>query len=92
MPPTDSPAPDAATGTGGVPDEVARARQARIDEARRWLLDDVSGAGQGGPQQPAAPRGGDPMQDVLFGRGGIPQRRNEEDELFSEGMNPDSFY
>jgi hypothetical protein len=79
------------TGSSATPpDEIAQARQARIDAARKLLLEDVT---QSGDQEQAARATGrrDPMQDVMFGRGGI-SGRNLDEEMFPEGMNPDSFY
>jgi hypothetical protein len=81
-----------ATDTAAIPDEVVRARQARMDAARKALLNDVTGAAN--PNSGSSgniPGRLDPMQEILFGRGGIGQR-NADDELFPEGMNPDSFY
>jgi hypothetical protein len=61
------------------------ARQARIEAARRALLDDF------GPEGGAGSSGGgdDVANDVLFGKGGIPDR---PDEQFNKGLDPSSFY
>jgi hypothetical protein len=72
-----------------VPDEIARARQARRDAARKALLNDLAGASSSDTNVPGGRL--DPMQEVLFGRGGI-AARDPDEELFPEGMNPDSFY
>lgn len=72
------------------PDEIARARQARIDAARMSMLEDVTSTADDS-NRPANPGRSDPIQDVLFGRGGI-TNRNVEEEMFPEGMNPDNFY
>lgn len=71
-----------------LPDEIARGRQERINAARKLLLDDISARTD---DRQTTPGRHDPMQDVMFGRGGI-SGRNAEDEMFPEGMNPDSFY
>jgi hypothetical protein len=72
-----------------TPGEIARARQARIDAAKQFLMDDISGANSGDDRQ--APGRHDPMQDVMFGRGGI-GGRNDEEDMYPEGMDPDSFF
>jgi hypothetical protein len=71
-----------------TPSEIERARQERMEEARRLMFNEFSGMEEG----KSALGRGDPMQDVLFGRGGIPMERQEDDEMFPEGMNPNSFY
>jgi hypothetical protein len=62
------------------------ARQARMEAARKALLEDFEdpdgGAGPTG-------RGQDETTDVLFGKGGIPDR---PDEQFNKGLDPSSFY
>jgi hypothetical protein len=87
----------------GTPPEIERARQQRLEAARRALLDDyaaVSSGGSGGGSSSNNSEGnnpsmgrGDPLQDVLFGRGGITSASdNAEDNEFPEGMDPRSFY
>jgi hypothetical protein len=78
----------AADGTM-IPDEIARARQARIDNARQSVLDDVIGETNAIPT--TFGKADDPVDEVLFGKGGISEG-DGYDDLFVKGMNPDSFY
>ena len=86
-PPT-KPTPVASSDVG-VPMEILQARQARLDAARNALRNDLTGANS--PDNNTQGGRLDPMQEVLFGRGGITEQ-NPDDDLFPEGMNPDSFY
>lgn len=79
-----------ATQSENIPDEVTRARQARIDAARQALLNDSAGGDDIAAGSQFTSRG-DEMQNVYFGKGGV-KNRDPNDELFPEGMNPDSFY
>ena len=77
-----------------IPDEIARARQARIDAARRSVMEDLIGDSNNNNNNMAATSKDtsvDPMEEILFGRGGIGEN-NGDDDLFAKGMNPDSFY
>lgn len=76
-----------------VPDEVARARQARMEEARRALFDDLR-SNEESSNRSGRSSLGDPMTDVLFGRGGISVNVDEDDDdgIFPQGMDPKSFY
>lgn len=72
---------------GGVPDEILSARNERMERARRALLSDFE-------DRPSSNRepgvGSDPNTDVLFGKGGV--RERSDDDLFPEGLDPKSFY
>jgi Protein of unknown function (DUF1415) len=83
----------------GTPPEIERARQERLEAARRALLDDYNpssggGGGDSGSEGGPSMGRGDPLQDVLFGRGGIATTSSDSDEdnEFPEGMDPRSFY
>jgi len=72
----------------GETDELRKAKEARMEEARKAIFDDLRAA-----ENPSQGRSrGDATQDVLFGKGGIGDMLGEEDGLFQEGMNPDNFY
>ena len=79
--------------TDAVPDEVAAARQARFEEARRALFDDLRSSEESSNRSSRSSLG-DPMTDVLFGRGGISVNADDDgdDGLFPQGMDPKSFY
>lgn len=71
--------------SASVPQSDAEARrQAKIEEARRMLLEDLSGS-----EEPSS--FGDGGMDALFGRGGLSKDRSD-DETFNEGLDPNSFY
>jgi hypothetical protein len=73
-------------------DRRERQRQERLEEARRAMLDDLVGGEFDRPSSSPF-RGSDPLQDVMFGRGGIRERSPEDDdENFQEGMDPRTFY
>lgn len=72
---------------GDVPDEVARARQERIEAARRAIANDLTPE----TKAPAMERG-DQLTDVLFGKEGLAKTTSDEDVDFPEGMDPRSFY
>jgi hypothetical protein len=59
-----------------VPSEADAARKARYEEARRALLMDITGA----EEAPDTGRG-DEMSDIMFGRGGVQARSEEEDDM-----------
>lgn len=85
-----SPAPVAvATKDDGTPDEVARARQERIEAAKRAVMDDFKG--DPADENPMMGRG-DRMSDVLFGKEGIGQTSDDDDNVFPEGMDQRSFF
>jgi hypothetical protein len=72
-------------------DELKKAKQARMEKARQAIFDDLRSAEN--PSKDRGPLGrGDEMGDVLFGKGGIASALADEDEIFPEGMNPDSFF
>ena len=73
-----------------IPDDIARARQARMDAARRSVMEDLMGDNN---KLAATTKDTpvDPMEEILFGRGGIGEN-NGDDDLFAKGMNPASFY
>jgi hypothetical protein len=87
-------------GVGTRSPEIERARQERVEAARRALLDDYApssgggGGGSGGSEDSPSMGRGDPLQDVLFGRGGIATTSSDsaDDNEFPEGMDPRSFY
>jgi hypothetical protein len=74
-----------------IPDDIARARLARVDAARRSVLEDLMGESNDKLAASTKSTIVDPVEEILFGRGGIGQA-NEDDDLFAEGMNPASFY
>lgn len=65
------------------PPQYLDARQARLEAARKALLEDLAGDQSQG-------HGGRDMTDVYFGKAAIPEK--DEDERYNKGMNPDSFY
>jgi hypothetical protein len=64
------------------------ARLARMEAARQALLADV--AGDRYDDADASADRGDEMSNVLFGKGGIPDRA--DDDQFNKGLDPSSFY
>jgi hypothetical protein len=82
----------ASDGTA-IPEEIVRARQARIEAARKLVHGDL--ASNFDVQESSNDgRFQDPSEEIYFGRGGIKGigGDDEEDDLFAKGMNPDSFY
>ena len=69
------------SGASLGPQEAARL--ARLEAARKALLADFVGESNSPSDR------GDEMTDVLFGKGGIPDR---PDEQFNKGLDPGSFY
>jgi hypothetical protein len=65
------------------------ARMARLEAARQALLADVAGDRYDDDSGTSADRG-DEMTNVLFGKGGIPDRA--DDDQFNKGLDPSSFY
>lgn len=80
---------------GDIPEEIARAKAQRMEAARAALFDDLRSSEE--TSRPAMGRN-DPIQDVLFGRGGIAERKSkdgdddDDDKPFPKGMDPNSFY
>jgi hypothetical protein len=66
------------------------ARLARLEAARQALLADVAGDRYDDNDDASADRG-DEMTNVLFGKGGIPDRADDDDQ-FNKGLDPSSFY
>ena len=79
----------AASDGSDIPEDIVRARQARIDAARRSVMEDL--LGESNSRSISKGNAVDPIEEVLFGRGGIGEN-NGDDDLFPKGMNPDSFY
>ena len=70
-------------------DELRKAKEERMEKARSAIFDELREA----EEIPKNPTGcPDAVTDVLFGGEGISKAIDEGDELFQEGMNPDSFY
>jgi len=79
---------------GAIPEEIARAKAQRMEAARAALFDDLRSSEE--TSRPAMGQS-DPIQDVLFGRGGIAERKSKDgdddvDKPFPKGMDPNSFY
>ena len=75
-----------------VPDEIARARLERMEQARRALFDDLRSSEESSSRSGRSSFS-DPMTDVIFGRGGISLQSDDEDDgAFPQGMDPNSFY
>jgi hypothetical protein len=73
-------------------DELRKAKEARMEKARQAIFEDLRSDENASKNRGPSGRGRDEMTDVLFGRGGIASALADEDEIFPEGMNPDSFY
>jgi hypothetical protein len=73
-----------------IPIDIILARQKRLEDARRAILGDNEPNTQQRQQQFGQTV--DPMTDAMFGTGGITKQASVDDELFSEGMDPRSFY
>jgi hypothetical protein len=74
-----------------IPIDILLARQKRIADARRFLQSDADGSTVQ-PQRQRFAQTADPIADVLFGKDGIGQASTDDDELFSDGMDPRSFF
>ena len=70
-------------------DELKAAKAAQMEKARQALFDEMREAEGKKPKPPMGRN--DDMSDILFGKSGIKAGADEED-LFPEGMNPESFY
>jgi hypothetical protein len=79
--------PPIVVSESNIPDEIAKARQARLDAARRSVMEDLLGDSSKVTKGSSV----DPVEEILFGRGGIGENKGDDD-LFPQGMNPDSFY
>jgi hypothetical protein len=75
-------------GDVGIYDEIEKARLQRMNAARLALLSDFDDDASNLNRVNSI--GSDPVTDVLFGKGGIPNQ--SDDELFPQGMDPKSFY
>lgn len=71
-----------------IPAEILNARRERIEAARRSIQADLKDDFK---PVPTGGIGSDPNTDVLFGKGGL-VGKSDEDDLFPEGMDPRSFY